>query len=148
MVAELEEALRFRGPGEAADGVGRALDRREQVELPSRLPGVTGEDVETLEVEMCIQRGAGTLEDLVEDGAEREDGRARVDVAPRDVDDSKLAAGRRRALQDGDLQSLGRQHDGGHEARDTGAHDRDPARLHASPPPSMSLPRTGFVFTR
>ena len=82
-------------PAKLSDGSLRGADIGEEIELFARVPCVAREYGGRPQPDVVLQPGAGVVEQFVEDMAQREHGRTRVDAPAGHFDFPHLAAGRR-----------------------------------------------------
>ncbi len=123
------------GAREAAHGVCRLVEIGEEVEAAAIGPGVPRKEGCGREPDGRLEAAAGVLEELVEDVAQGEDGRAGVDSDRRGAqaagESADLAARRIGRLDDGDGKPARGKGHGSGEAADSGPDDDDGLALRA-----------------
>ena len=143
LVAEAQEAARLGRARKVADGFGRAVAIGKQVEaghlIAALRPVVPCQHVERRKRKLRIDRGSRRREDLIEDPAHREDGRAGVDRQAAGQDRAHLSAGFVGAFEQRDVQAARGQQQRADQAANTSAHDDDAVCLHAA---ARSSPRS------
>jgi hypothetical protein len=105
-----------------------------QVETLAAVPGVAGQRLQRLQVQVIAHAGAEAFEEGVEDPAHREHGGTGVEPAPGDLDLAQLAARPGGPLQDRHLAAGHGQFRRRDEATDPRADHDHPATAHAAGP--------------
>ena len=126
--AEGTEGARFGGAREGRDRRLAALRIGEEIEARAVRPPVPGEDLGAPRGELGLEPGAGVGQQLVEEGAQGEHGRAGRDRATVDQELAHLAARGRGALEQGHGTAADGELDRGGEPARPGADDEDPGR--------------------
>ena len=143
--ASSQKATKRRASAGDAKRAMASAERRDvgvQVErLRLAAPGVARQHRQRLQPHQRVERGADLGQDLVEDPAHREHGRAGVDRGAVDVERAHLAAGRIAGFEQRHVEAARGQQQRRDDAADAGADDDDAVRRrHAAQPWSHAVP--------
>lgn len=123
--AELQIAPGLGRTRKFTDGFRISLDIGVEVEPLRAAPRMSRKDVGLDEIELLVEPRSGVVEDSLKHPLHGEDGWARIDCAPIDLDLPHFASGRSGTLDDDNLASLPRKIERGHQPADPGSYDDD-----------------------
>lgn len=149
--AKTQEARRFGRARKGADRIGALVGIGEEIELRAIPPQVSRQRLRALQADMVGERRAGFGENLFENPAHGEDGRAGVEQQPARFDLTHLSARPGGAFDHRHVDAFGRQQQGGDKSADAGADHDDalPVQLtvHERPPSGSRDPLTREAAT-